>query len=73
MTRRFRAFTPGNEQQLERWLNAMADRPEEIRENSPWRHQASRQLKIEAIQFVNEDGVAYILAVISRLEDDDES
>jgi hypothetical protein len=69
MTRRFRAFNAANDTQLEVWLNAMAAIPEE---SLRWRHHSSRQLKVEAIQTVVHDAGSYILAVISRLEDDDE-
>lgn len=70
MVRRFRAFTAANDMQLEVWLNAMTEIPEDALR---WRHHSSRQLKVEVIQTVAHDATSYILAVISRLEDDDES
>jgi hypothetical protein len=72
MIRRFRTAFLENEARLQFWLNEMAEFPEDAPAR---RHHATRQLKIEHVQLCLFEGgsVSLILAVISRLEDDDES
>lgn len=76
MIRRFRTAFLENEARLQYWLNEMAEFPEDAPAR---RHHATRQLKIEHVQLYRFDRsppdggpLNLILAVISRLEDEDE-